>query len=579
MSLLHTANSATSPTVSLDSVNRKAVKRALISVFYKDGLEGLVKVLAKNDVEIVSTGSTANVIKSYGVDVTPVEAVTGFAECLDGRVKTLHPNIHASILADTRNSEHAQQLSALGLEGFDLVVVNLYPFSETVASGAQFHEIIEKIDIGGPSMVRGAAKNFANVAVVTSTSDYAFAAERIADGGFSEADRFELARKAFSHTAAYDLGVAAWFNSGDALDGGFANFEGAVYQKVEDLRYGENPHQRAALYRDVAGHNTVPAYGSIVGAKLLSTGKQMSYNNYLDAENAARSAFDFEQPAVAIVKHSNPCGIGVDEDIAVAHQKAFDCDPVSAYGGVVAANRIVTLDQAELIKPVFTEVVVAPGFEEAALDLLLAKKNLRVLQLDVSAHPVDFSVSSARLIEARKMTGGLLVQERDTYQAAGDDPANWELVAGEAPSASVFEDLKFAWRAVRSVKSNAILLAKNGATVGIGMGQVNRLDSCDLAITRANTLGGAVQGSQEGVQDTPGGAANSDTTLKEQRAQGAVAASDAFFPFADGLQKLIDAGVQAVVQPGGSIRDAEVIEAAQKAGITMFLTGTRHFAH
>jgi phosphoribosylaminoimidazolecarboxamide formyltransferase/IMP cyclohydrolase len=549
-------------------------------VFYKDGLEDLVKVLAKNDVEIVSTGSTAKVIMSYGVDVVPVEEITGFAECLDGRVKTLHPNIHAGILADVRNSSHLDQLKGLDLHPFDLVVVNLYPFSETVASDASFEEIVEKIDIGGPSMVRGAAKNFANVAVVTSTSDYEFTAKSIANGGFTEAERFELARKAFSHTAAYDLGVAAWFNSGDAPGGGFASFEGAVYQKVEDLRYGENPHQRAALYKDVAGHNTVPAYGSIVGAKLLSSGKQMSYNNYLDAEAALRSAFDFERPTVAIVKHSNPCGIGSDEDIAKAHQKAFECDPVSAYGGVVASNRVVTLGQAQLIKPVFTEVVVAPGFEEDALALLLEKKNLRILELDAKNHPVDLSVSSAKLIEARKMTGGLLVQERDTYQAPGDAPDNWELVAGKRPSQSVFEDLKFAWRAVRSVKSNAILLAKDCATVGIGMGQVNRLDSCDLAIRRANTLGGATQGSQDLPQiDSPGGAANGGETTKEQRSIGAVAASDAFFPFADGLQKLIDAGVSAVVQPGGSIRDDEVIEAATKAGITMYFTGSRHFAH
>jgi phosphoribosylaminoimidazolecarboxamide formyltransferase/IMP cyclohydrolase len=540
---------------------KKPIRRALISVYDKSGLTELVQALDKAGVEIVSTGSTADTVVALGVQVTRVEELTGFPECFDGRVKTLHPHVHAGILADLQLKSHADQLAQLNVMPFDLVVVNLYPFQDTVSSGASFDQCIEKIDIGGPSMVRGAAKNFANVAVVTDRTDYPQIIRALEDGGLTRDQRLSLARRAFQHTAAYDVAVASWFNKQDRTITGMPEFEGAVYQKVGDLRYGENPHQPAALYADVAGHNTTPDYGTIVGTQILSAssedgGKAMSYNNYLDAGAALRAAYDFAEPAVAIVKHNNPCGLAVGTSIADAYAKAFACDPVSAYGSVVAANQKVTLELAELVKPVFTEVIVAPDYAPEALELLLTKKNLRILQNQVPHQPNLFKTG---LIEARKVTGGLLVQECDTLQVAGDQPQNWQLVAGQPAVPEVLADLEFIWRATRSVKSNAILIGKNGATVGIGMGQVNRLDACHLAVNRANTLG---QGDNSG-----------------ERARGAVAASDAFFPFADGLEILLSAGVTAVVCPGGSMRDQEVIDAAQRAGVTMYFTGTRHFNH
>ena len=530
------------------NVGRKTIRRALISVYDKTGLEDLARALFDANVEIVSTGSTAARIAELGIPVTPVDQLTGFPECLEGRVKTLHPHVHAGILADTRKPDHCAQLADLGVAPFELVVVNLYPFSETVASGADFDACVEQIDIGGPSMVRAAAKNHPSVAVVVDPARYGDVAAALAAGGFTLAERTHLAVAAFQHTAAYDVAVATWLGEQqitqafDDKPAGFPQWWGNTYELSHELRYGENPHQAAALY---VGQS---AAGAGLAQATQLHGKEMSYNNYTDADAAWRAAWDHDRPCVAIIKHANPCGIAVSEQsIAAAHRAAHACDPVSAYGGVIAANREVTVEMANQVAGIFTEVIIAPSYEEGAVAVLSAKKNLRVLQ---APRPAE------QKFESREISGGVLVQQRDLLTAAGDNPDTWKLVAGPAASPELLRELEFAWRAVRAVKSNAILLAKDGATVGVGMGQVNRVDAAKLAVERANTLAG-----------------------DEQRAVGSVAASDAFFPFADGFEILAAAGVTAVVQPGGSIRDDEVIAAAEKAGVTMYLTGARHFAH
>ncbi|MEU5398792.1 bifunctional phosphoribosylaminoimidazolecarboxamide formyltransferase/IMP cyclohydrolase [Streptomyces sp. NPDC005963] len=517
---------------------KRAIRRALISVYDKTGLEDLARGLHEAGVELVSTGSTAGKIAAAGVPVTKVEELTGFPECLDGRVKTLHPRVHAGILADLRLASHRDQLAELGVEPFGLVVVNLYPFRETVASGASPDECVEQIDIGGPSMVRAAAKNHPSVAVVTSPARYADVLAAVQDGGFDLGARKRLAAEAFQHTAAYDVAVASWFASSyaPADESGFPDFVGVTYERSSVLRYGENPHQAAALY--VGGD---VQQGGLAQAEQLH-GKEMSYNNYTDTEAARRAAYDHDEPCVAIIKHANPCGIAIGEDVAEAHRKAHACDPVSAFGGVIAVNRPVSVTLAEQIAKVFTEVVVAPAYEDGAVEVLARKKNIRVLRCPDAP---------ASQIEAKPIDGGTLVQVTDRLQAAGDDLANWTLATGEALSADELAELAFAWRACRAVKSNAILLAKDGGSVGVGMGQVNRVDSAKLAVERAG----------------------------EERARGSYAASDAFFPFPDGLEILTAAGVKAVVQPGGSVRDDEVIEAAKAAGVTMYFTGTRHFFH
>ncbi|WP_330259537.1 bifunctional phosphoribosylaminoimidazolecarboxamide formyltransferase/IMP cyclohydrolase [Streptomyces murinus] len=515
--------------------NKRPLRRALVSVYDKTGLEELARGLHEAGVELVSTGSTASRIAAAGVPVTKVEELTGFPECLDGRVKTLHPKVHAGILADLRLDSHRAQLDELGVAPFDLVVVNLYPFRETVASGASADECVEQIDIGGPSMVRAAAKNHPSVAVVTSPDRYADVLAAVKDGGFDLAARKRLAAEAFKHTAAYDVAVASWFAADYAPvdDSAFPDFTGTTYARKNTLRYGENPHQGAALYVD--------GTGGLAEAEQLH-GKEMSYNNYTDTDAARRAAYDHAEPCVAIIKHANPCGIAVGADVAEAHRKAHACDPLSAFGGVIAVNRPVSKEMAEQVAEIFTEVIVAPDYEEGALEALTKKKNIRVLKAQGGpANPV----------EAKPVDGGLLLQVTDRLQAEGDDPANWTLASGEALSAEELKDLAFAWKACRAVKSNAILLAKDGASVGVGMGQVNRVDSCKLAVERAG----------------------------EERARGSYAASDAFFPFPDGPQILIDAGVRAIVQPGGSVRDELAVEAAQKAGVTMYFTGTRHFFH
>ncbi|WP_033515931.1 bifunctional phosphoribosylaminoimidazolecarboxamide formyltransferase/IMP cyclohydrolase [Bifidobacterium cuniculi] len=533
----------------------RPIRRALVSVFHKEGIETLADAFIAAGTEVVSTGSTAARLAKLGVKVTEVSQVTGFPECLDGRVKTLDPHIHAGILADMANPDHARQLKEFGIEPFDLVVVNLYPFADTVRSGADEDAVIEKIDIGGPSMVRGAAKNSSTVAVITDPDDYALVARRIEDGtGFSLEERRWLAGKAFAHTAAYDATIGEWTaahwarpdsiarDAGDAPGTAFPNVLTRTWNRGNVLRYGENPHQDAALYVD-----PLDAYG-FANAEQLG-GKPMSYNNYVDADAAWRAVWDFApQIAVAVVKHNNPCGLAVGATVAEAHRKAHACDPVSAYGGVIASNDTVTLELAQNIHHIFTEVIVAPDYEPEAVDFLKAhKKNLRILKVNEPPHS---------RMQLRQINGGLLVQSTDLIDAPGDSPSAWQLVAGEAADEDTLRELEFAWRAIRCVKSNAILLARDMATVGIGMGQVNRVDSANLAVERANTLDDC-----------------------RNRTEGAVAASDAFFPFADGAEILIDAGVKAIVQPGGSIRDEEVFEAARKANVTMYVTGTRHFFH
>jgi phosphoribosylaminoimidazolecarboxamide formyltransferase/IMP cyclohydrolase len=523
-------------------VSKIAIKRALVSVYDKTGLEELARGLHAAGVEIVSTGSTAARIRDLGVPVTPVDQVTGFPEILGGRVKTLHPHVHAGLLADQNDPTHMETIEKLGIKPFQLLVVNLYPFADTVASGAAQPEVIEQIDIGGPAMVRASAKNHGSLAVVVDPSRYSDVLAAIADGGFDLPARQRLATQAFRHTATYDIAVASWLGNvvapDDEVDGvssGFPGWVAAAWERAAVLRYGENPHQRAALY-------VTPGTDQGLAHADQLHGKEMSYNNYVDADAAWRAAYDFAEPCVAIIKHANPCGIAIGTDIAEAHRKAHASDPVSAYGGVIATNRPVSATMAEQLGDIFTEVIVAPSFDTGALELLTRKKNLRLLV----AQPRPTGPGA----EIRPVSGGLLMQSTDRIDAAGDDPANWTLAAGEAADEATLVDLAFAWRAVRAVKSNAILLAADGATVGVGMGQVNRVDSCKLAVSRAG-----------------------------DRARGSVAASDAFFPFDDGPRVLIEAGVRAIVEPGGSIRDEDVIAAAKAAGIPLYFTGTRHFAH
>jgi phosphoribosylaminoimidazolecarboxamide formyltransferase/IMP cyclohydrolase len=535
--------------------DRVPIKRALLSVSDKTGLLELAKALVTDGVDIVSTGGTFAALQAAGIPVTEVSQITGFPESLDGRVKTLHPKVHGGLLADMRLIAHEQQLAELGIEAFQLVVVNLYPFVQTVQSGAKGDAVVEQIDIGGPAMVRASAKNHANVAIVVDPAKYSEIITAVKDGGTTLAQRRELAYAAFSHTARYDSAVANWFaaelegdwkraagQKGD-IENANPGFESSFKldaQLANVLRYGENSHQAAALYRN-SGVNSV---AGIAQARQFG-GKEMSYNNFVDADAALRAAYDFNEPAVAIIKHANPCGIAIGDSgapdvVADAHAKAHMCDPVSAFGGVIATNRPVTVTMAKQVASIFTEVIIAPSYEIEALSILLEKKNLRVLEL-----PANYSREA---LEYKQISGGVLVQETDEFSQFNS--SGWKLVTGKKADSETMKELEFAWRACRAVKSNGILLAREGASVGVGMGQVNRVDSCKLAVERA-----------------------------ESRAKGSVAASDAFFPFADGLQILIDAGVRAVVQPGGSVRDEEVIAAAEAGGITMYFTGERHFFH
>jgi len=510
---------------------RKPIRRALVSVYDKTRLIEVGSALNAAGVEILSTGSTAKNLADAGIPVIEVSQYTAFPEIMGGRVKTLHPRIHSGILADQNNPEHLAAIADLDIAPFDLVIINLYPFAETIASGAGFAECIEQIDIGGPSMLRGAAKNHGSVAVISHLAQYDQLITAISAGGFTEAERRQLALEVFRTTAEYDLAIANWLGESDSNE--LPDWFGQIWSRKSSLRYGENPHQDAAIYSG--------ATSGIVNAQQLH-GKEMSFNNYTDADAAWRAVLDHRDPAVAIMKHANPCGVAVCElGVAVAYQHAHECDPVSAFGGVVAANRKVDLAMAEPLSKIFTEVLIAPDFDEDALELLMKKPSIRILKCDVT---------TINPLELRPVSGGMLLQATDVIDAHGDSPAHWNQVSGDPVDLQTMKDLEFAWRSVRSVKSNAILLAKMTASVGIGMGQVNRVDSARLAVSRAG-----------------------------DRVKGSVAASDAFFPFADGLQILIDAGVTAVVQPGGSVRDEEVIAAAKAAGIAMYFTNTRHFSH
>lgn len=504
-------------------MTNKKITRALISVYDKSGLLELAKALAKSGCEIVSSGGTSAALKEAGIAVVTVESVTGAAQILGGRVKTLHPAIHGGILADLDNLEHKNDLLNNKISAFDLVIVNLYPFTKTVGSGATEAEIIEEIDIGGVALLRAAAKNFKHVSVISRVDQYQTLISKLSNG-FSLQERKELASSAFTLTRDYDTAISGWLDPANIS----INFGGA-----KQLRYGENPHQSATLYRK-------DLVSGIAGAEQLH-GKEMSFNNYLDADAAWRAANDHKGITVAIIKHTNPCGIAVDISCHTAHKKALACDPVSAFGGVVATNSKLTKECALQIAEVFTEVVIAPDYEVAALDILKTKANIRILKVS------NFDQSKT---EIRPVSGGLLVQQIDRVDSDGDSPINWKHVAGPDATAAQMIDLEFAWRSVRSVRSNGILIAKNCASIGVGMGQVNRLDSAKLATSAAGVA-----------------------------ASGAVAASDAFFPFKDGIEILINSGVSAVVQPGGSVRDDEVIAAANKAGVSMYFTGIRHFSH
>ena len=510
---------------------RKPMRRALVSVYDKTRLIEVGTALHAAGVEILSTGSTAKSLAAAQIPVIEVSHYTGFPEIMGGRVKTLHPRVHGGILADQNNPEHLAAIADLDIAPFDLVIINLYPFTETIASGAGFAECIEQIDIGGPSMLRGAAKNHASVAVISHPSQYDQLITAVSAGGFTEPERRQLALEVFRTTAQYDLGIANWLGESEGNE--LPDWFGQIWSRKSSLRYGENPHQEAAIYSGTTA--------GIVNAQQLH-GKEMSFNNYTDADAAWRAVLDHRDPAVAIMKHANPCGIAVSEQgVSVAYQKAHECDPVSAFGGVVAANRKVDLAMAEPLSKIFTEVLIAPDFDQDALELLMKKPSIRILKCNAT---------TIHLFELRPISGGMLLQATDEIDAQGDSPAQWNQVSGDPVDLQTMKDLEFAWRSVRSVKSNAILLAKMTTSVGIGMGQVNRVDSARLAVSRAG-----------------------------DRVKGSVAASDAFFPFADGLQILIDAGVTAVVQPGGSVRDEEVITAAKAAGIAMFFTNTRHFSH
>jgi phosphoribosylaminoimidazolecarboxamide formyltransferase/IMP cyclohydrolase len=515
-------------------VSRLPVRRALVSVFDKQGLDRLAAALGGAGVEVVSTGSTAAALEGHGLRVTRVETLTGFPEMLDGRVKTLHPRVHAGLLADRGRPEHVDELQAAGIAPFDLVVVNLYPFEETVAAGNADEALaVDRIDVGGPAMVRAAAKNHASVAVVCDPGDYPLVEAALAAGGTTLAERRALAAKAFARTAAYDAAVAAW--AAGRAAGPFPAVLSLGGRLLQTLRYGENPHQAAAFY---AVDGPDGPWG--LGAAVQLAGKELSYNNLLDADAALGLVAEHrERPFATIVKHTNPCGAAFGATLEEAYAGALEGDPVSAFGGVVGLSRPLDAATAASLGRVFTEVVVAPGFEPAALEALAGKPSLRLLQVDPARPP--------RRLGVRSVAGGLLVQEGD---AGEDDPAGWALQAGIAPEPGVLADLALAWSVARHVKSNAIVLARDGRVVGVGAGQQSRVDAVRLAVAKAG-----------------------------QRAAGAAAGSDAFFPFPDGVEELAAAGVRAVAQPGGSVRDAEVTAAAARAGIAMLHTGRRHFRH
>jgi phosphoribosylaminoimidazolecarboxamide formyltransferase / IMP cyclohydrolase len=512
---------------------RLPIRRALVSVFDKQGLDRLALALGGAGVEVVSTGSTAVALEAHGLRVTRVEELTGFPELLDGRVKTLHPRVHAGLLADRARPAHQAELDAAGIAPFDLVVVNLYPFEATVADPDVDPALaVERIDVGGPAMVRAAAKNHAWVAVVCDPADYPLVESALSAGGTTLADRRALAAKAFARTAAYDTAVATWMGSRDE---GFPDPLVVGGRLRQALRYGENPHQGAAFYA-VEG----PAGPWGLGAATQVAGKELSYNNLLDADAAlALAAEHAGRPFATIVKHTNPCGAAFGATLEEAYAGALEGDPVSAFGGVVGLSRPLDAATAKRIAGIFTEVVVAPGFDEEALATVAGKKSLRLVRVEL-ARPAGW-------LAVHSVAGGLLAQEPDP---GADDPAGWALRAGDPPDPALLADLALAWSVAGHVKSNAIVLARDGRVVGVGAGQQSRVDSVRIAVAKAG-----------------------------ERAKGAAAGSDAFFPFPDGVEALAAAGVRAVAQPGGSVRDPEVTAAAAASGIAMLRTGRRHFRH
>jgi phosphoribosylaminoimidazolecarboxamide formyltransferase / IMP cyclohydrolase len=508
----------------------RPVRRALLAVYDKTGIVELARELSEHGVEIVSSGGTASTLRDAEITVTGVEELTGFPEMLGGRVKTLHPRIHAGILADRRKQEHDEELARHQIEPFDLVVVNLYPFSETVSRGGGFDEVIENIDIGGPAMVRAAAKNHASVAVVVDPARYRDVLREIGTtGGVTDGTRRALAAEAFAHTAAYDVAIADWFSR---TSQGMPPFVALSLEKVTDLRYGENPHQHGALYRESAGS------GVLNGAKVLIEGKEMSFNNWLDVDSALALAADMPQAACVIVKHNNPCGAAVRDDPASAYAAAFESDQVSAFGGIVAFNAACDERAVDAMREVFTEVVVAPSFTDEALAALGDRKSLRV---------VEAPLPEPGGVEIRTLSGGALVQDRDDVRLLREDA---EVVSAREPSVEEWADLMLAWTVAARVRSNAIVFVNEGATVGVGAGQMSRVDASWLAARKAG-----------------------------DRAKGAAMASDAFFPFADAVEVAADAGVTSVIHPGGSIRDEDVLAVAEARGMAVVVTGRRHFRH
>jgi phosphoribosylaminoimidazolecarboxamide formyltransferase/IMP cyclohydrolase len=509
----------------------RPIRRALLAVYDKSGVVEFARSLSEMGVVLVSSGGTGNTLRQAGLTVTAVEEVTGFPEMLGGRVKTLHPNIHGGILADHRRPEHVDQLREHGIEPFELVVVNLYPFRETVASGAGFDEVIEKIDIGGPAMTRAAAKNFESVGIVVNPERYEMVLDEIKlEGGLTRATRLGLAGEAFAHTAAYDAAVAGWFAEQEG-SGALPAYVGMAYQKMSDLRYGENPHMRGALYREAAGD------GPLGGAQVLQ-GKEMSFNNWLDAYAAHELVSAMPPGSCVIVKHNNPCGAAAKGSPAMSYSAAFACDTVSAFGGIVSFHGKCDQGAAEAMREVFTEVVIAPSFTDGALAAFAERKNLRVVQAPLVVGDE---------LDVRPLPGGALVQDRDRVT---ETRADWKVVSSREPTVQEWADLELAWIIAWRVKSNTIVFVKDGATVGVGAGQMSRVDSSWIASRKAG-----------------------------DRAQGAVVASDAFFPFPDALEVAADAGCTAVIHPGGSKGDEAVLAAAEARGMAVVLTGTRHFRH
>jgi phosphoribosylaminoimidazolecarboxamide formyltransferase / IMP cyclohydrolase len=505
------------------------VRRALLSCYDKTGIAELGRALHDLGIELISTGSTAGVLREAGVPVTEVAEVTGFPECLDGRVKTLHPAVHAGILADRTDPAHVAELEELSIAPIDLVVGNLYPFADTVSSGAPDADVVEMIDIGGPTMLRAAAKNHGSVGVVIEPGDHEVVLIELREhGGLTLDLRRRLAAQAFRHTASYDAAVADWFQRDEEV----APQLHLALPLRQQLRYGENPHQQGAFYARADA-------GGIAAAEQLH-GKELSYNNLLDTDAAWGMVVEADSPCVAIIKHTNPAGYAIADDVETAYARALEGDPVSAFGGIVASNRAIDESTARRIAEVFTEVVIAPGYDAEALEVLQAKKNLRILRSPHADRP-------APAVQLRSVAGGVLVQDADLAEEPWDA---WEVVTRTQPDEAMLADLRFAWIAAKHTRSNAIVLAKDGQVVGVGAGQMSRVDSVRLAVERSG-----------------------------DRHVGAVLASDAFFPFRDGPDAAATAGVRAIVQPGGSVRDDEVVAAADEHGIAMVFTGRRHFKH